>query len=339
MSKVSFTPEQIIKHLEEKGMTFSDHSIALDFFRQNNYYRFRGYFHKYLDKSSNDQSSSKPFVREISFENIRLFYDVDTKLRHIIFSAIQDIEISLRANVALVFGKLGEMAHYDIDNLNANIANEKYDNRGNPLNPEELSNYEFWKTRLQKQKILSKAPFTNDPGNLDIWKCLEIIDFGSLINLIVMMKNDTKKELAKKFGYDNASMFVSHLQHINVIRNKCAHHEKIGDISYTRRGTHVITIPQAWGYKSAYRHGHLYDIILILAKFSQSAGINLWMNSLVNKFNPYLNKEEIEILHSQYGFPDDWEKDKKLWQPLFQRQAEMFLESVKQIKESDLDLK
>lgn len=286
----SLTPNQTIARLAGKGMMFSDPADAEQFFQKNNYNRFRAYCVPFLNPNDVCSINGERFSKPISFSNIQFLYQTDAVLRQSIFIAIQDIEICLRSQIALVLGRHGEFAHYDVRNL-----------------CDRDKKHAEWVHRLNQQIKRSKI---SKPKNrqLNLWKTLEIIDFGSLSTLFRMLKSDDAKEIAKFFGYPSLSIFKGHLHHINSIRNKSAHHEKLADRDYTNGGTHNIKIPNQWKYQQGSDVGCLYNIILILCYISNNINIHHWKHFFVNfASNCCTTSEQKNMLSECYGFPVNWE--------------------------------
>lgn len=93
--------------LKSYGLSFQcSDSKAHQFFLTNNFYRFKGYILSF-QKDSKDLS-------DLYFEDIVELYDFDHKLRLLIFDAISQIEIALRAQIIYQYAlKYGSSWHLE----------------------------------------------------------------------------------------------------------------------------------------------------------------------------------------------------------------------------------
>ena len=76
-------------------MSISNDLFAKDCLKNIGYYRLSGYWYKFQDKSQPDES----FLPGTSFEEIIELYRFDTKLRSLVFDAIEKIEISFSTHL------------------------------------------------------------------------------------------------------------------------------------------------------------------------------------------------------------------------------------------------
>ena len=106
----------IIKQMKSRGLSITDENKATTFLENVSYFRFAAYLRPMeIDASHNYKSGS-------TFENAVFLYDFDVHLRHLVFGAIQQIEISLRAKminqISLQYGAMWF--------INSTLANDKH---------------------------------------------------------------------------------------------------------------------------------------------------------------------------------------------------------------------
>lgn len=84
----------LIQTLKDRGLSITDDNKALAFLENVSYFRFRTYLRPMeQDTVTHQYKSGASFGKAVSL------YLFDTRLRMLIFSAIQQIEVSLRAKI------------------------------------------------------------------------------------------------------------------------------------------------------------------------------------------------------------------------------------------------
>ena len=174
--------DQIIK-LTERGLKIDNNGIALDLLSCISYYRLRAYTYPFQDNTNH----CHPFIKEVTFEEIIDLYRFDSKLRHLIFEAIEKIEVAFRTQIINQWGvKFG--SHWQLQsNLYRNI---------------EAFNKQIVKLETEidhsKETFIEhyKGKYSN-PTTPPSWMCIEISSFG----LLSQMFWNLKKGEEKKSGY------------------------------------------------------------------------------------------------------------------------------------------
>ena len=85
--------ERQINKLHEKGCIIDDDSFCRDVLVNIGYYRLSAYFLPF-------KSFDGTYMDNLSFERVYRVYEFDRKLRNLLFSAIEVIEVSLRTRLA-----------------------------------------------------------------------------------------------------------------------------------------------------------------------------------------------------------------------------------------------
>ena len=91
--KKFLTFEEQLHCIENKGFIISDKDKCLKFLEKVNYYKISAYFTLFKDKNGKYRSN-------IDFECVYKMYEFDRKIRNLIFSVIEEIELHLRAQLA-----------------------------------------------------------------------------------------------------------------------------------------------------------------------------------------------------------------------------------------------
>lgn len=225
MSKPKLSAEQLVAKMKnEKGITFEHMSEedAVDFLKKkNNYYRLAAYRKNY-DKRLNGEN--KGTYIGLDFAYLVDLSIIDMHLRNMIFQMCLDVEHDLKVQL--------------LNDITVNPDEDGYN-----IVVSFISNNEFLKEEIYKKRFstyvgdLINKFFTfethKNANNKDIiddvdircpiWAFVEIISFGTFINLY-------------DYYYDlNAPVQKQLLNPIKSLRNACAHNNCI--INNLRRGT------------------------------------------------------------------------------------------------------
>lgn len=210
------TFEEQLKLLKERGLIISNEKYVLTKLQHINYYRLSAYFLPF-QHPKNSENKNK-FLPNTTFEDIIKLYYFDTELRKIIFEAIEVVEIYLRTQIAYYHSKSYDAFGYlDISTLRANKQTEFDELHQDILKEKERSKEVFIKHFRNKYK-------TND---LPIWTVVEIISFGSLSKLFMILQEKEQNEVISCMGGINKVVFFKWFKALSSVRNACAHHSRL----------------------------------------------------------------------------------------------------------------
>jgi abortive infection bacteriophage resistance protein len=277
--KIPLTFEGQVKILKERGLIIENEEYAVSVLSHINYHRLSAY----LLPFRTDEKNYKP---PTSFNQIVRIYDFDFRLRNIIMSVIEPIEISLRTQIAYYH------AH--------KYAADGYKNSDNFEDPIRHSEFlqEFQETIHQNNKLLFiKHHIDYDSGNFPIWVASELFPFGMLSKFFANMKPEDRKYIATEIYHTGPDHLKSWLICITALQNRCA--------QYMRLYSHIlVTHPKMPNNDPIKRSMRIFDILYIM-KFLYSDARNwnndflLTLEALVEEFNDDINIEYI-------GFPENW---------------------------------
>lgn len=207
------TYTQQVEKLKSRGCIISDESKSIDFLSSVGYYRLSAYFLPF--KKADDA-----YMPGTTLERIYHIYEFDSRLRRILFSAIESIEINLRSMISYHYSlKYGSLGYYDKQNFNhdhnpkrfkENVEREIKSNRNQP----------FVKHHIEKYNC--KFP---------LWAVMELFTFGMLSYFYSDMKTEDQKALfGKKY-----KKVRSWLHCCTDLRNMCAHYNRL----YYRKFTSI----------------------------------------------------------------------------------------------------
>lgn len=272
------TYEEQLNKLKERGCIVEDEKQALEVLKNVNYYRLTAYFLSF-------QKTDKTYFEGTTFENVYNVYEFDRKLRNLIFSVLEEIEILLRTRLAYYFShKYGALGYMDKTNLGNSFDKERFDDLCDEL------------VKHNEAKLFVKHHIYKYEGKFPLWVLVELMSFGNLSLFYADMTRADKKEFAKTvFGtYDNN--LQSWLLCLTDLRNSCAHYARL----YNTKMRAEPRTPN--GYCKLGKT--VFDYIQIV-KFLYP-NIEKWNVCFVSKLSSLIQEyaEYIDLKH--IGFPEDW---------------------------------
>ena len=291
--------EQIEK-LKRRGLIIQDYSFAQKTLSNISYYRLRAYTYPFQDNANPDH----PFTQSISLEDIISLLTFDSKLRTLVFSAIEKIEIALRAQLVYHFS-LRYGSHWHV---NRSLFNEEVDKNGYSKFDNLMENLTHEVNRGHEDFIAHYKRKYAAPAEPPSWMGLETVTFGTLSKFLSNLNGCNEKyEVVRYFGLNNADLFENWIYGINTIRNVCAHHGRLwnrGRLAKIKYPTNPINpfIQQRWGREYSMLYGYLCAIPYLL--HSMSATDYGFKESLKTLLSAHPIVDEAKM-----GFPDGWRAD------------------------------
>lgn len=286
--------EQLVQKLIDAGMEISSQDEAEKVLNTIGYYRLKGYCYHRFDDHTNQ------YIADTKLCDVIELYNFDTKLSHLIFGYISQIEVALRARVVNAF-----QPYHDSVALN---------------DPSFFKDKEYyWKNQgalaseiARSRDIFIAHNFNNHDGAIPVWAAVEIMSFGTLSKTIKNLKSGQNSVLAGiicYYNYKNVNgklvapsfdMFTSWIQAVSALRNICAHNGRI----YNRT---IASIPQLIHTDSIVppsKFNGLYQIMLAMKYLRPSD--ESW-NDFANEFKSLTGQYSRVCDMSKINFPTDWE--------------------------------
>ena len=114
------TYDEQIELLRKRGVFISDEAFCKQKLAEINYYRLTAYFLPF-------RNSDGTYKKGTSFHTVYRIYEFDRKLRGVLFSAVEDVEIYLRAELSYFHAhKYGAEGYKDPTNFSARHNAEKF---------------------------------------------------------------------------------------------------------------------------------------------------------------------------------------------------------------------
>ena len=205
--------EEQLRILKQRGLLIKYENKALSYLKTIGYYRLSGYLYPFRKPSEVGQRADD-FIENSYFEDAKALYMFDKKLRQLALDGLERIEVTLRCNIAYRLGKYDAIAHTKDKYFDPDFDHKKWLNRYYCL--------------VDRQ---SKTDFVNHHkkyyGELPIWACTEVWDFGSMSILFKGMKTEDKDAIASLYGIKSGKSLGTQLHALNFIRNVSAHYSRL----------------------------------------------------------------------------------------------------------------
>lgn len=283
----------LIKKLQAAELDIPDVADAERVLLEIGYYRLKGYFFDLID------STTKKFPQGTTFDSIVGIYEFDTKLSHLLFGFLTQIEIALRARLVASLTKCND----------ALILND----------PSIFSDKEmYWKNQ---SAVASEIARSNDvfinhhlkhyEGAIPIWAAVEVMSFGTLSKIIKTLKTGSGSVYSDIASYylfrtqngntavPSKEMLSSWIQTASVIRNICAHNSRI----YNRSFATIPRLLKADAIKPAPKFNGIYQVILAMKYLRPSD--DTWTN-FVTELDSLLTEYSNVVSPKKLHFPNDW---------------------------------
>ena len=290
-SKPALTLADIIERLKSNGLDIHDESEALRKLGVVSYFRIAAYL-----RPMEDDKETHHFKLGSTLENAFALYEFDTKLRQLIFAAIQEIEIALRAKVIQHFS----LAYGPFWFMDVNLsANERLFAQNLLAIDRELerSREDFIKAHFKKYIKPAFPP---------AWKTLELASLGTLSKLYYNFSDKkVKKAIAREFNLPNHEILESWMRSIASLRNCCAHHARIWNRSLSATPQMTGKIRGNWINHTDIDSNRLYAVLCCTAYWMESInGKSHFVSGLKNLIAKY---PMVDV--AAMGFPAGWENE------------------------------
>ena len=294
-TKQLLTLQEQIEVLKQRGLLVESDEEAKYALDTISYFRLAGYWR--LMETDRQQHIFKPGS---SFSQILSLYQFDEELRILIFSAIQHIEVAVRARMIRIFAEMYG-AFWFMDSALAENSNMFASNLRNLEEELNRSEDEYIREHFQKYDTPTMPP---------VWKTMEVASLGTLSRLYSNMNDSAvKKAVSRSFMIPKFEYMRSWLRCITVVRNICAHHARLWNSVIVINPSLPRHLPNRWITNRQLAPDKLYPHLCYIA---------YWLNT-INPTNTFI--KDIKTLLAKYpvvdpaamGFPKGWQNE-PLWQ-------------------------
>jgi len=280
MVKQSSTYEQQIAKLREHGCTVSDEPFCKEVLSRVSYYRLSAYFLTF-------KMEDGLYAPGTDFNKVFGIYEFDCKLRRLLFSVIEELEIYIRA----------QLSYYHT---------QKYSTLGylNPNNFNSRHNHGDFAARLDELvKGNDKLPFVahhNAKYNsqFPLWVIMELFTFGMLSYFYADMISADRKKLAHTVFKTSVAEAKSWLYCCTNLRNMCAHSRRLYNSVFSVVPAYIPGVDEFSGRR-------LFAALMAVRALYPST--EKWNNAFIPAMSALLGEYSDAIILRHIGFPEDWE--------------------------------
>ena len=277
--KIPFTFTEQMQLMKSRGLIITDEDECLEFLRSVNYYWSSAYLLPFKQKDDS-------YTPGTTFKKFYRIYKFDRKLRSLIFSVIEEIELHLRAQFAY------HSAH--AHGATAYLCNEHYNSRHDHDKFLKVIN-----VAISNNKNTSVVLHHNSVygGVFPIWVIIDFFSIGNLSHFYADWLIPDKKQVARDLFSTTYPFVDSWMKCITVLRNRCAHYSRL----YYSSFTDLPRIHSALQYECS---GRVYDQLLML-KFLYIYK-EKWNVVFVEPLKELVSEYKDSISFSHIGFPENW---------------------------------
>lgn len=276
--KAPTTYEQQLEILERRNVVVDDRELCIKLLASVNYYRFTAYFLPFKHIGGD-------YCEGLRFQRVYRIYEFDRILRGILFSALEEVEVYLRAKFAYFHAhKYGAEGYMDPANFSKAHVADKF---------QENIQREIANNRRSAFVIHHNSRYG---GHFPIWVIVELFTFGMLSRFYSDLKTPDQKQLARELYATIPQNIISWLRCCTDLRNICAHYGRLYFRKFPAIPANVAAGPR--------QKERLWGAVLALKNLYPSA--EKWNNETLPQLNALFEKYSSDILLQHIGFPDDW---------------------------------
>jgi abortive infection bacteriophage resistance protein len=210
-----------------RGLHIPDRTIAVRALQRIGYYRLSAYTYP-LRAPATDGTSARQaeFVAGARLHDVLALYEFDDRLRTLLLSGLQRLEIILRVQVGYTLGKVDPHAHLDPLRLHTDRCAEPTSD-GKAAHDDWLERYHRLQSDAAQEEYVRHFILRYD-GHIPVWVATEFLTFGALTRLFSMMPDKQANQVAMRFGLPGQrDLLDGWLRSLNTLRNHCAHNARI----------------------------------------------------------------------------------------------------------------
>lgn len=282
--KLPTTYDEQIEKLRQRGCLIEEETFCLDCLKRVNYYRLSAYFLPF--KRDNDC-----YVKGTSFRRVFDIYEFDRKMRSVLFLALEEVEINLRARLAYLhafkYGNDGYMQSSNYDDTKHD--HEKF-----------IQDFQREVAHSRSSSLVVQRHDQKYGSQFPIWVAVEFFTFGMLSRFFSDLPLSFRIKAAHEIFDESPGEIQSWLRCCTTLRNVCAHNGRL----YYR----LFSVPKSIEppkSEDKYIARRLFSQIFALRNLYPDD--NKWNNEVVNPIAALISQygQSLELWH--IGFPADWE--------------------------------
>lgn len=309
MEKNFKTIEEQIDILKSRNMIIEKYDETYEILARNNYYYLiNGYKDLFLDKTAKDEQ----YLKGTRIEEIYALYNFDKKIKINFLKYILLIENEIDTYIAYEFSKsYGHKKYLILKNFNNSNSKKTLITKFiNDVNLEIKHQYK------NSNKMI--VHYINNYNYIPLWVLVRILSFGKISKFYSLMKPKEQNKISRKYNLRINELKIM-LQNLTLIRNICAHDEKLYDIKMKNRMSTTIyhkklNIENRNG-NYIYSTRDLFSIVIILKILLEKDDfVNFYKTFIMQIENLQNSIKTIKIssILNKMGFPSNYKNLLKL---------------------------
>lgn len=305
MEKIFKTIDEQIQILKSRNILIKDYEKVYSILSKNNYYYLiNGYKDLFLDNTHETEA----YLNTTRFEEIYALYCFDKNIKITFLKYLLLIENEINSYISYEFSKSYGHKNY--------------------LIPENFNNSTFKKPLIQKliNDINLEIQYQYRNSNqmithyldtycyIPLWVLVRILSFGKISKFYSLLKPKEQNAISRKYNL-KIEQFKVILHNLTLVRNICAHDEKLYDIKLKSRISSTIYHKKLeiksknMNYQYATRD--LFSIVISLKILLEKRDFNCFYKKLLKDIN-HLEKSistiDFKNILNTMGFPPNYKK-------------------------------
>lgn len=275
MPKKFLTYNQQMKCLRDKNINCNGSVDKTLLCRQGYFNLINGYKIPFI--CGKLQNGNNVYRKGTSIHHFSIVKNFDEDLRYLLLKYITKAEEEVRTFAGYKFdliNKKGEISWYEINAYNNTNTSDVIGLISKIYNEINQSKQDYVQFYLEKHKTIPT------------WIVVKAINFSTFINFLDLSKNDIKDSICELYGMIDSSgkpnykLLLGSLHWMRLIRNTCAHNERVYCIKRDNGRINGNIICNLGKRYSSGRNQKIMDLIVYLAYFLDKNDFNILIDTL-----------------------------------------------------------
>ena len=225
MEKEFKTIDEQIQILKSKKMIIEDYSNVYKMLSKNNYYYLiNGYKKLFLNKTA----KTEQYIKNTKIQELYALYRFDKNIKIIFLKYLLLIENEIDTYIAYEFSKVYGHKNYLI------LTNFNYSSSKKSLIESFINNINSEIQYQYKNSNKMIIHYIDNYKYVPLWVLIRVLSFGKVSKFYSLMKPKEQNVISRKYNL-RIQEFKIILHNLTLIRNICAHDEKLYDIKMKNR--------------------------------------------------------------------------------------------------------
>lgn len=309
MEKTFKTIGEQIEILKSRNIIIDDYDKAYKMLSKNNYYYLiNGYKDLFIDWTSKEEK----YIENTKLEEIYKVYEFDKNIKINFLKYLLLIENEIDTYIAYEFSMSYGHKNYLIPK-NFNCSKTKKSLIIKFINDVNLEiQYQYKNSNEMINHYIDKYKY------VPLWVLVRVLSFGKISRFYSLMKPKEQNAISKKYRL-RINEFRIILHNLTLIRNICAHDEKLYDIKMKNRIANNIYHKKLKikNKKGNYQYGtrDLFSVVIILKLLLEKEQFSNFYIEIINSIEilkKKLTTINIDKVMNKMGFPKNYKKLLKL---------------------------